>query len=218
MRSDSPIILIPGLGFEPEIFLMASLSCQMLYAPGTPRENLLNELKELIKGTQGCHVLGWSLGGLLALELKRHMPKLVQKLILVAVRRHFDTMEIHQQIQATTADLPNYLRHLYKKCFVGQMHQYAWFKDTFEQGLLNRIRLKDVQWGLHYLASNPVKLEDINGEELLLCYGTKDLIAPLDLMPKLPINAQTVTLPTGHLPFLHADFSDIVMNFLRKTP
>lgn len=217
MRSDSPLIVIPGLGFEPEIFQGVSLKSQIVYAPGAPRENLLNELKELIKSTQGCHVLGWSLGGLLALELKRRMPKLVHKLILIAVRRHFDTMEIHEQRRAAKADLQNYLSRLYKKCFVGQMQQYAWFKDTFQQDFLKKIRSEDVQWGLHYLASNPVRLADINGEELLLFHGAKDLIAPPDLMPEIPPKAQAVTLPTGHLPFLHMDFAGIANDFLKKT-
>ncbi|MEZ0329802.1 MAG: alpha/beta hydrolase [Dissulfuribacterales bacterium] len=210
--------MIPGLGFAPEIFQGFSLKSQIVYAPDAPRENLLNELKELIKSTQGCHVLGWSLGGLLALELKRQLPELVHKLILIAIRRHFDTMEIREQIRATKTDFQNYLRRLYKKCFVGQMQQYAWFKNTFEQDFLNRIRPEEVQWGLHYLASNPVILVNIKGEELLLFHGEKDLIAPPDLMPKIPPKAQAVTLPTGHLPFLHTDFTGIANEFLKKTP
>lgn len=218
MCSDLPLLLIPGLGFSPEIFQDIIPTVRKSYTVGMLTKDSLGELERLLaqSAPRGCHVLGWSLGGLLALKLKRRMPHIVHKIILIAVRDSFDPQEIDEQKKMAESDLPNYLRHLYKKCFIGQKEAYKWFQDTLQTEFLQRIRLKDVLWGLDYLASHSPEIEDLNGKELLLCYGTKDIIVPPNRMPKTPVGTKISVLNSGHLSFLHQDFLNILQNFLTQ--
>ncbi len=216
MYSNFPLLLISGMGFCPEIFQDIIPKNRKSYAVGPLTQDSLGEMERLLAQTalKGCHVLGWSLGGLLALELKRRMPHVVRKIILIAVRDGFPSQEIEEQKKAAESDLSDYLRRLYKKCFIGQKEAYKWFQDTLQPDFLQRIPLKDVLWGLKYLSSHSPETEKLNGEELLMCYGTKDIIAPPNCMPKMPVGAKIYVLETGHLPFLHQDFLKIMMNFL----
>lgn len=211
-----PLLLITGLGFGPEIFQRLCLKHPLIHTQAPLNHESVHAMKQLIyqKAPKGCHVMGWSLGGLLAIELKKSLPHLVHKMVLVAVRDQFETQEIQEQLIRANADPAHYLRHLYKKCFIGQKKDFEWFKRALEEELLKKIPLKDMVWGLEYLASHPAKIDDLKGEELLLCYGAKDIIAPPERIPPPPYGAKVIILPTGHLPFLHADFSCLIDDFL----
>lgn len=216
MYSDFPLLLISGLGFHSTIFRDITLTDRKIYTAGPLSKDSLGELEQFLARTapRGCHVLGWSLGGLLALELKRRMPHVVHKIILIAVRDSFDSQEIEEQKKAAEDNLHNYLHRFYKKCFIGQKEAYKWFQKTLQTDFLQKMLFKDVLWGLEYLASHSPEIEKLNGEELLLCYGAKDLIAPPNRMPKAPEGARIYVLETGHLPFLHQNFLNILRYFL----
>jgi len=227
MSSDLPLLLIPGLGFGPEIFLeMNGIGLvqppsfghrRLIYLPTAPHSGMLETMAGLLnqEGLK-CHVMGWSLGGLLALKLKEQLPHSIHKLVLVAVRDSFAAHEIEMQIQAAEKDLNSYLRHLYKRCFIGQQEAYSWFCQTLQPRFLQRTRLQDIIWGLNYLASHSARIEGIQPQELLLCHGLKDIIVPLHRIPKCPEGTEVAILNTGHLPFLHQDFSQIMQRFLSK--
>lgn len=94
MTIRTPIVLLPGWGFTPDIWapLIAALTAQgmapeLIHAPSLPLESddlptILNTLSAELP--PDAHLVGWSLGGELALALARHCPERVAALTLIA--------------------------------------------------------------------------------------------------------------------------------------
>ncbi len=91
------IYVIPGWGFQAEVFLKSELinAFDIIPLNYANQENYMTLLSTQIP--QNSIVLGWSLGGLIAIKLAALFPSLVSKLILISsqARFLFDPSETH---------------------------------------------------------------------------------------------------------------------------
>lgn len=164
-----------------------------------------------------CYWLGWSLGGLVALEVVRQAPKKVLGLILLAGNPCFVAQEAWVGIDA--AVLEAFTQHLHHDVGVTvyrfsalQVYGLANAKPLLRElrTLLDRCEqpsLATLQAGLMIL-----KQQDLRADfaalkcPVLVILGGRDALVPIAIVPymkALNANAQLVLLEeAGHVPFL----------------
>lgn len=125
-----------------------SRSLDPLYPPAYGMEavgNLLVQWLTLLR-LESCYLLGYSLGGRLALYLLLHYPQWFKAGILVSAspgladvqersRRRWDDRQVAQRLMTTP--LPEFLRDWYAQPLFGSLNQHPGFPDLFQRRLRN---------------------------------------------------------------------------------
>lgn len=161
-------------------------------------------------------IVGWSLGGMLALQLAAAYPEKIKKLILISSTPRFTLCE-HYTAGVSPSLIKNLARKLPKNKWQTQLDFYKlmfsdqeklWEKKFTLQiaPLLNHIELLTLQSGLLYLLEKDLRcmLTSIETPCHIL-HGTEDAICPPAaghyLASTLP-NAKLTLVPgAGHIPF-----------------
>lgn len=182
-RSSAPLVFLPGWAFDGRVLqLRRDLDC-----PAPP--GLLDPPALLADfGTwldrqkiERCQLLGWSMGGLCALEIARRYPDRVAALHLLAVRAAWPDEEL-AAIRRELAGRPeDFLRSFYRKCFLGYRESYRRFKQELEADYLAQaLQAPELLLrGLDFLAVPASgELPPAVAGRVYCLHGRRDLIAP----------------------------------------
>jgi pimeloyl-[acyl-carrier protein] methyl ester esterase len=161
-------------------------------------------------------VIGWSLGGMLALQLAAAYPERIGKLILIGSTAKFVNSGDYE-CGLSLSLVKNLARKLAKNPQQTQLDFYKLMFSANEQKVLENfismiapsmlnIHPDSLRMGLDYLVKTDLRslLPSIKIPSLII-HGTKDAICPIDaayyLASHLP-NSQLISLPeAGHIPF-----------------
>lgn len=166
-------------------------------------------------GDRPVTLVGWSLGGYVALEIARENPGLVGKLILVGVRRSYPAEQIKGVRRAVRRDRPGFLARFYRQCFLpGWSGPYRRFKATLLDSYLEDMHMEYLTAGLDYLARQSIVPSALPDCPVVFVHGEKDAVAPVAdvrrLVREVPRAVLRVIGGVGHAAFLDPGFDDEV--------
>ncbi|NMX22690.1 alpha/beta fold hydrolase [Dissulfurirhabdus thermomarina] len=188
------LVCLPGWAFDASVFQgldppFDEVRPAGLVGPWTPAE-LADFLRR--RGRGPAVILGWSLGGYLALDLAAMAPDLVAGLVLVSLRAHYPPAEVERVTRELSADPEAALGRFERRCLAPGARCAARLPRDLS-------RLLE---GLRYLAGRRADLAERDGI-LAYLHGTRDLVAPVAERPRLPEGVPARLVPgAGHLPFL----------------
>ena len=182
-RSSAPLVFLPGWAFDGRVLqLRRDLDCPA--PPGLLDPSvLLADFGTWLdrQKIERCQLLGWSMGGLCALELARRYPDRVAALHLLAVRAAWPEEElaaIRRELEGRPED---FLRSFYRKCFLGYRESYRRFQGELEADYLAQA-LQEPELllrGLDFLAvPGSGELPPAVAGRVYCLHGPRDLIAP----------------------------------------
>jgi pimeloyl-ACP methyl ester carboxylesterase len=203
------LVLIPGWGFCSDVFSSPNLSYNYILPKGPVYRDISTELYDFLlsRNIAKVSILGWSLGAYVALDFQTGYPDMIETVYVVSLRRSFDQEEIKTQLEALEADPVCALKQFYRRCFLGQGADYHWFSRTLEESSIRHWDKSKLRKGLMYLKGKTANLSEYAGTHLRVFHGERDVIVPLDKVPKPPPGVAIEVIPdTGHLPFLSSEF------------
>ncbi|MFH1519408.1 MAG: alpha/beta hydrolase [Candidatus Omnitrophota bacterium] len=205
------MVLIPGWATDYRIFDSLNLKFNYLlpldFSPFTFENSILNTLQE--RGIEKISLLGWSLGGFLAVEFATKYPDLIEELILVSIRIKYQQEEIAEIKELLKKSRRGYLYKFYGQCFSRQ-ESLSWFKKNLLKTYCEKFDLEYLLKTLDFLEKAQINTQELSGiERIKIIHGEKDRIAPIDeareVQQAIP-NAELITIKdSGHIPFLEAD-------------
>ena len=211
---------MPGWGFtwpiffKPGTFSEGSFDFLVPQKAVTPKtaSSLCALLPEVFRQKRRVVILGWSLGGLPAIEAFKRFENEIEKMILVAVRKKYTPEEIEAQSDLIKKDRLQALYDFYRRCFLGQKEDFKWFKNEIMKDCIKAFPENVLLQGLDYLMQ-PIDSACLDNEKVCFVYGSKDAIIPEGLRIHQK-KAYTIVLHnTGHIPFLSSEFEI----FLKQT-
>lgn len=161
-------------------------------------------------------IVGWSLGGMLALQLAADYPEKIKNLILFSTTARFTSCENYTAGLAPSI-VKNLARRLLKNSWQTQLdfyhlmfanHEESYW-ETFSSQLapkLAKIEMPTLQAGLHYLLEIDLRsLLPIIETPCQILHGSSDTICPPAaaqyLVEQLPNATLTILPDAGHIPF-----------------
>ncbi len=217
------MILLPGWGFtwqiffKPGVFTGLDFDFLLPQRPVTPKtaSSLCTLLHTLVQQKRRIVILGWSLGGLPAIEAFKSFESDIEKLLLVAVRKEYTANEIETQRNLVKIDHSKALSDFYRRCFLGQKKDLRWFKSEIMGYCLRACSMHCLLEGLDYLLQ-PIETACLDNEKVCLVYGSKDALIPKDLRIRLKRACTSVLPNTGHAPFLSSAFEAVFAQTLQS--
>ena len=181
-RSSAPLVFLPGWAFDGRVLqLRRDLDCPAppgLLDPPVLFADFGAWLDR--QAIERCQLLGWSLGGLCALELARRYPGRVEALHLLAVRAAWPADELAAIRRELEGQPEDFLRSFYRKCFLGYRESYRRFQRELEADYLAQaLQAPELLLrGLDFLAAPGGKLPPPAAGRVYCLHGRRDLIAP----------------------------------------
>lgn len=181
--SQKAMVLIPGWASDYRIFDSLDLDYDYLIPSGLVRaQNFAPLLLEAIKNNRldKISLLGWSLGSFLAADFSIKFPELIDKLILVGVRKKYMVDRLREIKSLLIRGKQGYLSGFYRQCFYNQEARLK-FKIGLMKDYLKELDLTFLLEGLDYLAQaklDVTALKNLN-HKIILVQGKEDNIAPL---------------------------------------
>ncbi len=203
-------VLVPGWATDYRIFGPLNLEFNYLvpltFYPDTFEEDLLKTLRE--NNIDKLSLFGWSLGGFLAAEFASKHKELIDRLILVSIRKKYDKKRLTEIKTHLGKNKRGYLYKFYTQCFF-KKESMRWFRKNFLKTYCEELDLHYLVDSLGYLQNaeiRPELLEPI--KKIKIIHGECDRIAPIKealwIKEKLP-QAEFISIKnTGHIPFLEA--------------
>lgn len=181
--------------------------------------------------TQPTHIMGWSLGGLIAQEIARQQPHLIKRVVMVASTPRFSKTRhwrhaMSKNVLTLFADgLVDNMQETLKRFIVLQFMDIRSTKRLQSQLqkaiLINTPTQKTLRMGLLILKQQSF-LNTKTTHEYLWVLGAKDRLIPIEMkddLYKLHPDAQIKVIEeAGHVPFMtHPElFIDHVIGFLTQ--
>ncbi len=113
------IVLIPGWATDYRIFSNLDLNYNYLlpvrFNPLDFKKKLSKELDK--RGINKISMLGWSLGGFLAVEFFSDNPERIDKLILISIRKRYDSKNLEDIAFKLKKNKKAWLYKFYLDCF-----------------------------------------------------------------------------------------------------
>ena len=212
------LLLVPGWATDHRIFAPLDLEFNYLaptvFSPRDFKERLLDAMGRY--RLERVAVLGWSLGGYLALEFACEHPERIVEgaLFAVGMREHYERDAIEATRSRLARSRAAYLRRFYEACFsAGEREARSWFERELLAAYLERMELNGLLEALDYLAGASLAAQAPGGMKVTFIHGSLDRIAPVEAMlavrARLP-GAELVRLEAaGHAAFLNPQFKRV---------
>ncbi len=169
------------------------------------------------KSSHPLTLIGWSLGGMFALELAHQHPRKIKKLILISSTAKFVQDETYP-CGLNEIIVKNLSRKIHRNSIAAQKEFYKLMfsieEQSFQQEFIQKqspamlvSNIDNLQENLQYLLQKDLRniLKEIKIPTQII-HGTSDKICPVDAGKYLYehlFNAELTLLPTcGHIPFL----------------
>lgn len=205
--AEPPSVFLPGWGFDGRVRELRAelLPCWApadFYDPFTLADQLAAWLEQ--RGIPSCRLLGWSLGGLVALDFARRYPQRLASLELLAVREHWPAAELAANRRELSRQPAEFMRSFYRKVFLGYKAAYRQFQQQLEADYLDRARthLDILHRGLDFLATPATNRLPAAAGRRQCWHGRRDVLAPLEQRLQLPGTPTRVLEHGGHALFL----------------
>jgi len=209
-------VLIPGWASDYRIFAALDLPYNYLLPI---RINFSDFQKELLGALeknclQKAHLVGWSLGGFLALEFAGQNPSRVKGLALLSIAREFDSNLLKEIESKIKKNKRAYLYKFYQDCFAAEDKAgWCWFRKNLLRDYVDTMELEDLIAGLDYLAVARLKPGDASGiDKVRIFHGEKDRIMPFSDAATIKSEFRqadfTALSGTGHICFLNPLFKE----------
>lgn len=211
------VVLIPGWATDYRIFGSLDIKFNYLipldFSPFVFEKCLLDALKE--NNLDKISLFGYSLGGFLACEFASKHIELIDRLILVSIRKRYRKVMIEAIKNSLKKNKKGYLYKFYSRSFYGK-EQFLHFKGILLKEYCKNFDLKFLIKSLDYLSStelNPESLKKI--KKITILHAEHDQIAPIEeayqIKNALP-HAEFITIKgAGHIPFLEKNFSKYII-------
>jgi len=211
---EDQIVLIPGWGSDYRIFDSLDLNFNYLIPLNFSFLDFEQRLFEAVKdkGMSKISLLGWSLGSFLAAEFSAKYPQIVDKLILVGIRRKYPAEQIDEIKSLLLRSKKGYLLRFYSQCFYDQEARLK-LKNGLMKDYLEDFDLNFLLEGLDYLKAATIDFESLKVvKQIKIIQGKEDKIAPLaevkDIKNDLP-QAEFISIKeAGHAVFLEKDIAE----------
>ncbi|MGE5197601.1 MAG: alpha/beta fold hydrolase [Deltaproteobacteria bacterium] len=212
---EDTIVLIPGWASDRHIFSSLELDYNYITAfnfdPFNFEDMLLDFLQK--KSIDRISLLGLSLGGFAAAEFSSKNSGLVNKLILIGIRRKYEHAALKEVGAQLEKNKEAFLYKFYQECFSDNDKEgFAWFKENLLGQYVRGIELSVLMEGLDYLAGVSIDPRNLTAvKKIMIIHGEQDRIAPIreaaEISAELP-QAQFLRIAgSGHIPFLSRNFS-----------
>ena len=215
------LIDLPGFGDSPALASSPTLA-----------DDWINALTEVMP--EKTHLLGWSLGGLLAQQIALRNPTRVQSLICVASTPRFTQNDGWQRsvspkiisdfIQAISIEVSAVLKKFWRLQLQGADNSRTLMKELVQHMSKRKLpTIKPLNQGLILLKDldNRAQLKMLNMPTLWLL-GERDPLIPQDIrlnLAELQPNAQITVIPGGsHIPFFSQpdETANYILTFLSQ--
>ncbi|MEA3305919.1 MAG: alpha/beta hydrolase [Candidatus Omnitrophota bacterium] len=210
-KKDS-IALIPGWATDYRIFSRLDLKFNYLipvdFSPFTFEKSFFEALKE--NNITRISLLGWSLGGFLAAEIASKHTRLIDRLVLVSIRKKYKKEELKAVKKHLRKSRRGYLYRFYTRCF-SEKGEMSFFRKNLLKDYCDGFNLDYLFTALDYLKTAEIKPELLKRvEKVKIIHGEFDKIAPIreamDIKNGLP-QAEFITIDkAGHMPFFKDAF------------
>jgi len=210
-----PVVLLPGWATDARIFDGLNLPGDVIRPCGLLTGEIDSLAEFLMK--QGCApvlLLGWSLGGFAAAQFASRHPALVERVVLVGIRRRYPAGQIEEMRQVLREDRARCLAGFYRQCFLpAQREDYRRFRATLEPAYLAECSDAELLQGLEYLETVALEPDDLP-PGVAIVHGARDVIAPVIETRRLAGDAGAIlhVLPgAGHAAFLAEEFLSLCL-------
>ena len=166
------------------------------------------------KGWKRVILVGWSMGARLALEFASRHPRMVETLILLAIRKNWPQHEIAAIRRELLADPAAFLRSFYRKCLLGRKEALRHFINQYQERELLHVDLDILEAGLSLLQEplppviDRLGLSGFPPAKIWLVHGENDIIAPCPERLLLDGATQLILKNEGHSLFLMPSVRD----------
>lgn len=204
LKSAQPVVFLPGWAFSGMILALADkpLGWLAMDVPLDPA-SALTDLSVFLdsQALDRVHLVGWSMGGNLALDFAATNPARIAGLTLLGVRAAWPVEEIAAIRAGLNQEPEDFLRDFHRKCFLGSRGAYRRFVALQQEALLQALDLPLLERGLNYLAD--WRLPRIIPECPIVCgHSRKDVVAPLAFRLRIPGAQVKLAGHGGHTFFL----------------
>jgi pimeloyl-ACP methyl ester carboxylesterase len=211
------MLFLPGWATDRRLFIPLELEYNYIF----PAEGFLifSGSKEILRAfrenaSRKVSLLGFSLGGFLALDFVVNYPELVDEIFLVGIRKKYTPREISELRRNLSRNKKACLYSFYNMCF-HQKEEWDWFRNELYPDYVQKFSLDILLAGLDYLEGVEISsqsLQDI--QNLNFIHAEYDRIAPLQevllLKEKLPQAEFWLIKDSGHIPFLNPQFKALL--------
>ncbi|MCK4916986.1 MAG: alpha/beta hydrolase [Candidatus Omnitrophica bacterium] len=210
------IVLFPGWASDYRIFNLLDLEYNYLLPiklnPFLFENFLFEEIKK--NKLKKISILGWSLGGSLAVEFALKYPDCINELILVSIRVKYSEQVISQIKKYLRKNKKIFLYSFYNQCFFDK-DSGKWFKENLLKSYCEDLVLSDLLEGLDYLKKEELNFKKLKGvKKIKIIHGEQDNIAPIEEARGISnqlSNSKFISIKGGgHMPFFEDDFSKYV--------
>ncbi len=214
------IVLIPGWATDYRIFSSLELDYNYILPEKLNLFGFNADLLQLLnkKSIDNALLFGWSLGGFLAVEFALKNPERVDEVILLGIRKRFDSKKLEEVKRKIKKNKKAYLYKFYLECFSdAEKEELAWFRKYLLRDYLRQMKLEDLISGLDYFSKVHIDLEPLASiKRLIFFHGLDDKIAPVkeieEIKSSLPSQEFIIMPEAGHMPFLNRNFLERFKN------
>jgi 2-succinyl-6-hydroxy-2,4-cyclohexadiene-1-carboxylate synthase len=205
-------VLIPGWAADHRIFDTLKLEFNYLlpltFSPDTFEEELLKILRE--NNINKVSLFGWSLGGFLASSFASRHKELVDRLILVSIRKKYKKEGLDEIRAHLHKSKKAFLYKFYSQCFF-KKENMQWFRKSLLKDYCENMNLERLLYTLDYLQSAEIQPEAVKAiKNIKIIHGEHDRVAPIEeaheIKESLPQAEFVAVENAGHIPFLEGPF------------
>ncbi len=212
------MVILPGWAFDFQVLPLEILSYNIIVPGGPLCGDLSASLSAFLqkKGIGPVDLLGWSLGGISALNFAISDEQIVNRLILVSVKDSYSEEVISDMTGRVQDNRRRALSRFYLTAFHGQRGDFKEFKRKHLERLIAFWPANKLIDGLNYLLEHPVLPLNFKRIQVKIIHGTEDRIAPLNSVAAVTSSRgfeKFIIKEAGHLPFLRKDFRGILESF-----
>lgn len=214
------MVLIPGWATDYKIFNTLKLDYNYLLPLNFSPFNFEKDLRGFLdkKRIERISLLGWSLGGFLAYEFAARNSERIDDLILLSIRKKFDSALLKEIGLKIKKNKRGYLYKFYIDCFCGdEKEELIWFKKNLMKDYISEIKIKELLLSLDYLSAAGIEPKPPGAlRNISVFHGANDRIAPInearEISSKLPQAKFVCIEGAGHIPFLNRRFAQAFYN------